>query len=86
MHYNFKKIGNFRLDPSLVKGWFPLEEDIFEDDDDVVKKLVILYDCYQLPFDDADGKLEKWLDDTLMKNRLEKTTGNEAVKPESAAL
>ena len=69
MGYNFKKVGDWRFDPALVKAWFLEDKDLFEideddesEDSDTVRQLTVLYDCYQLNFDDEDGKLENWLD------------------------
>ena len=76
MAYNFKKVGDWRFDPALVKGWFLEDKDLFEDDDEdteLVRQLTVLYDCYQLTFDDEDGKLEDWLDNALMKNFVKRS-------------
>jgi hypothetical protein len=75
--YHFKKVGNFRFDPSLVRGWYLVEDEVYGGGDSnmKMKKLIVLYDGYQLPFEDDEGdNLAKWLDNTLMKNSIKKST------------
>jgi hypothetical protein len=61
-----------RGDESLVKGWFPLSEEVptFEEDEpssEEVKKIGILYDCHLLYFDDPDGEFLEILDQKFIE-------------------
>lgn len=74
---NQLKFRNFldilRGDRGLIKGWFPIEEEIavYKDDEpsmEFIKKIGILYDCHLLYFNDEDGKFLKLLDEELLKS------------------
>ena len=64
-----------RGDKALIKGWFPIEQDITAYDEDgdasieTVKKIGILYDCHLLYFDDENGDFLKLLDDEILDKK-----------------
>jgi hypothetical protein len=69
-NYKFQKIGDFRGDISLIKGWYPMEESLFVDSDPLLK-CCILYDCYQLYFEDLKSEILLWLDQNLLDKKVQ---------------
>ena len=67
---DFVTVGDFNFDPSLVKGWYIQSErlGILTEEPETVEQLVVLYDCFQIPFPDEDHAIRDWLKDNKKPN------------------
>lgn len=64
---NLVTVGDFTFDPSMVKGWYVQRErlGILTEEPETVEQLVVLYDCFQIPFLDEDYTIRNWLKENI---------------------